>query len=338
MWAEASRIAWLLALIFLVVNSAAAQNSPDQRPDWISPFGRDHTLAGTIWSAHAKRAISRDELLEALRKSPLVLLGEVHDNADHHRLRAGLIGTLASQRRASETGPAIVFEHIRADQQPEVDGYLSAGSEHSAQGLLQVLAWEQSGWPAGSLFAPLFDEALRFRLPILGGNTSREAIKDVGRKGLAALPAKERTRVGIDVQLEAPLNQALIAEIQASHCGLLPEAAFTPMAIAQQYRDAHLADVLLAAQRNHGSSVLIAGNGHVRSDRGVPWHIRRRAPGLGTVAVVFAEVEDGNADWESYPPRDPAGVPAVDFVWFTPQADRSDPCEAMRRRFQGKKR
>jgi uncharacterized iron-regulated protein len=333
------RLAWLLLAptLLLATHSATAQELPAPPVERASPRGPGHALAGTIWSAQRKRPVSRDELADALATTPIVLLGEVHDNADHHFLRAWVIGALAGrngQGAKAEAGPAIVFEHIRADQQPMVDSYLSSSTQHSAEGLLQTLEWEQSGWPAGQVFAPLFEEALRFRLPILGGNTPRETIRSVGRQGLSALPAEERTRLRMDAQLAGPLHQALIAEIAASHCGVLPEAAFSPMAIAQQYRDAHLADVLLNAQRDHGSSVLIAGNGHVRSDRGVPWHLRQRAPTLNTIEVAFVEVETGKADVEDYLPRDPAGVPAVDFVWFTTQPQRPDPCEAMRRRFK----
>ena len=51
------------------------------------------------------------------------------------------------------------------------------------------------------------------------------------------------------------------------------------MAAAQRYRDAHMADCPHRGSARHGSAILIAGNGHVRADRGVPWHIRQRAPG-----------------------------------------------------------
>lgn len=331
------RLLLTLVLPFAIL-PATAQEFPAPPAGWDSPLGRDHRLAGVIWSAQERRPVSPEEVITALAKSSIVLLGETHDNADHHRLRAWVIGALASRRPRADGegsgGPAIVFEHIRADQQQTVDTYISTHAERTAAGLLQALDWERSGWPAGRLFTPLFEEALRLRLPILGGNTPREAIRSVGRQGLAALSAEERVRLGLDVQLESPLRQALVGEIEASHCGLLPEAAFAPMAIAQQYRDAHLANVLLTAQRQYGSAVLIAGTGHVRSDRAVPWHLRRRAPEVGSIVVAFAEVENGEGDAESYVPRDPAGGAAADYIWFTPKAERPDPCEGMRQRFQ----
>ena len=102
------------------------------------------------------------------------------------------------------------------------------------------------------------------------------------------------------------------------------------MAYAQRYRDAHLADAMLKASNQHGGAFLIAGGTHVRTDRGVPWYLRLRAPGKNVVSLMFVEVEDGNTDAGAYVPRDPDGKPAVDYLVFTPRADRPDPCEKMR--------
>ncbi len=332
--AARTRRSVLIAMGLLALPLPATAGTGVPPAEWISPHHRDHALAGTIWSAREGRAVARDALVDVLSRAPIVLLGEVHDNPDHHRLRAGIIGDLASGRRQSaRSGPAVVFEHIRADQQHIVDRALYSRRAISAEALLKQLEWERSGWPSAAMFAPLFEELLSRVLPILGGNTPGEAIRNVARHGVSALPDGERTRLGLDVELDPPLQQALVAEIESSHCGVLPASAYAPMALAQRYRDAHLAEVLLRAADGHGSAVLLAGNGHVRADRGVPWHLGRRAPALPGVVVAFVEVEPGKSDPGRYLPRDPGGRPAADYLWFTPQAERADdPCEEMRRR------
>lgn len=333
---RAGRAVLLLVLGLLPLPLAASGEkgeAPAPPAGWVSPLQRDHALVGTIWSAREGRAVSRDEVLDALSDSAIALLGEVHDNPDHHRLRAWLIGELARRRRQpGETGPAVVFEHIRADQQQKVDRFLSSPGRASAGALLRQLEWDRSGWPSASMFTPLFEAALRLDLPILGGNVPGRAIREVVRQGFSALPDEQRSRLGLDVQLETPLKAALIAEIEANHCGMLPESAFPPMALAQLYRDAHLAEVLSSAQNAHGAAVLIAGNGHIRADRGVPWHLRRRSVGISAVAVAFMEVDGSMTDAAAYVPRNPAGQPAVDYVWLTPRTERPDPCERMRQR------
>jgi hypothetical protein len=84
-------------------------------------------------------------------------------------------------------------------------------------------------------------------------------------------------------------------------------------------------------------AVLIAGNGHIRRDRGVAWHLERRgAKTEAIVSIALIEVEEGKTDAEAFLPKDPAGKPAVDFVWFTPRPARPDPCEQLRRQFEKK--
>jgi hypothetical protein len=145
------------------------------------------------------------------------------------------------------------------------------------------------------------------------------------------MAAEESARLGLDSELPAPLVEALSRELVDSHCGALPPQAIGGMAVAQRYRDAHQADAALAAAARHGSAILLAGNGHVRTDRGVPWHIRRRAPETPIVSLMILEVEDGNTAPLAYVPRAPDGRPVADLVIFTPRAARGDPCQVLRK-------
>ena len=112
----------------------------------------------------------------------------------------------------------------------------------------------------------------------------------------------------------------------------MPESAFGGMAYAQRYRDAHLADAVLKASNQHGGAFLIAGGTHVRTDRGVPWYLRLRAPGKKVVSLMFVEVEDGNTDAGSYVPRDPDGklgsrLPGFYAASRPPRSVRENACE-----------
>ena len=304
--------------------------------------GVDHPLAGTAFATGTAAVMSHAAFERLFRgtllpSAAIVLLGEVHDNPDHHVLRAALIGSFACAMPAPR---AVVLEHIRADQQPALDDLARAsvapGKFRSNAELFRVLEWDKSGWPAATMFAPLFDAAIATGLAILPGDPPRGRVRALARGEAGAVPVAERVRLRLDEPMPQPLLDALAAELKDSHCGVLPLTAIAGLSAAQRYRDAHQADAVLAAAETHGGAVLLAGNGHVRTDRGVPWHIRQRAPERKTVSVMFLEVEAGSSDPQAYVPRAPDGRPATDYVVLTPRAERPDPCEAMRRQMQNK--
>lgn len=322
---------WAAGLSTLCSSPAGAQVSTPQWRTWSAweaAARAEHVLAGLITDG---RGVPTDpartsEGVPLLPAADLVLLGEVHDNGHHHLLRAWLLRALA----AAGPSPALVFEHIRSDQQGDLDG-LKAASSPTVDDLFAALDWNQSGWPDAQLFRPLFAAALELRLPIIPGNAPMSAIRSFARGGVAALDPAERERLGLSAQLHPPLEAALVDELEASHCGLVPREAMGGLAAAQRFRDAHLAAATVEARRVHGRAVLLAGNGHVRSDRGVPWHLRRLAPDAKILAVTLVEVDPSRPEPASYAVRSPEGAPAADIMIFTPAADREDPCEAMRR-------
>jgi uncharacterized iron-regulated protein len=55
--------------------------------DWESPAERAHPLVGRIWDVKAGAFIGEDVLVARLVASRFVLLGERHDNPDHHVCR-----------------------------------------------------------------------------------------------------------------------------------------------------------------------------------------------------------------------------------------------------------
>jgi uncharacterized iron-regulated protein len=267
----------------------------------------------------------------AISTGGVLILGETHDNAVHHLLQAAAVSEFAAQGSSNTT--AIVFEQFRDDQQAGVDQFRDlerTGGPATVADLKRLVNWGKSGWP--DLYDPLFDVLIASKHPFYAGDVSRAEIMNAAKDGEAALSADDRKRLGLDIPLGKKFDAASIKEIEHAHCGALPKEAFGGMAYAQRYRDAHLADAMLKAAQRDGSAILIAGTGHARTDRGVPRYIRERAPEKKVVTVMFIEVEDGNGDGQSYVPLDPDAGPAADFIVFTPRAERSDPCEKMRKK------
>ncbi len=337
-------LAFLLALAGLAVPAVpvppAAGVSHAKKP-------QPHPLAGKYWSRD-RGAVRYATLVDAVRAADFALLGEVHDNGLHHAWRGALLRDVRGfgEPYTKAAGlppkvPALVFEHIRTDQRASLE--LFTGLVRSGQHLdrpaefFRFLKWEQSGWPDKKLFEPMISSILAGRHPLFAGDPPRDQVRAVARSGLVSLAEGEVARLGLAAVMEQRLLDALLGELEASHCGLVPKSALGNMALAQQYRDAHQAAAMIEAAQRHGAAVLLAGNGHVRSDRGVPAHLRRLAPDKKIVVVQLVEVEPGKTDPAAYAMRDPDGRPAADFLAFTERAIRTDPCAEMREKFGAKR-
>jgi uncharacterized iron-regulated protein len=280
------------------------------------------------------QVLTRD-LTAAAKDGHIILLGEIHDNAEHHRVRGEIVRQVTRAVRAADDQArvALVFEHIRTDQQRGLEEFrkLTAdGSSATSGDLFRLLDWSKSGWPDQQKFRALFDAAIEAKSPIIAGDPSRAAISAVSRAGLQSLDGDTLKTLQLDAPLPSALGDALLADIADSHCGMMPKTVLAPMANAQRYHDAHLAAVTFEAAADHGAAILLTGNGHVRADRGVPMYLNRMVPDKKAVTVMFIETAEGKIDPNIYAPKTPEGKPAADYIVFTPPAARKDPCEEMR--------
>ena len=257
--------------------------------------GWDHRLSGDAW----------------------VLLGEVHDNAQQHQLR------LAALQRAFASGwrPAIAMEQFDRERQADIE---RARRERpgDAQHVIDVAA--PSGNRAGGgwnwvFYKPFVELALRYDVPLIAANLSNGDTARIVRGGYSAVfGAAEIASLGLDIPVAPDVQAAQEREIDAGHCHALPRSVWPRMAQAQSARDAVMANALRQAAAG-GGIVLLAGNGHVRRDIGVPRWLDSAKRKI--FAVGYLEI--GN---------DSTPVTVFDAVVRTAAAERADPCAEFRRR------
>jgi uncharacterized iron-regulated protein len=249
---------------------------------------------------------------QRLRGDTVALLGEVHDNAPLHTRRfRGLQAAIQAGWR-----PAVVMEQFDTNQQSAVDAarrerprdvahLIAHASPRSSSG---AQAWD---WP---LYIPLIELALLHNLPLRAANLPRNQARRLVRGGWAEVfSAEQQDALGLSGAVPAALQAAQEREVDHGHCGALPSPVLPGMARAQMARDAVMAAVLREAlqTRPGQGAVLIAGNGHVRRDLGVPqWLAALPAQQLWVVGFVEA-----------------APIPGIyDHVVQSEVAARSDPC------------
>lgn len=297
--------------VCLILALSACSTTPQ---DWQESGGATHPLAGQIYRAADGRRVSEANLLDAAAAADFVLIGESHGNRDHHRLQARIVRALQRDARRPR---AVAFEMISADRQLDLVEHLHAHPGDAA-GLGAAVDWAASGWPDWALYEPIARVALANGAQIVAADLNQEQRRAVFDQGARALRTSFVQRTGLDRDFPATLTSDLRDELRDAHCGQAPPEVLGGMYHVQRARDAMLADRLAAASGKAGG-VLIAGNGHVRTDRGVPWYLERLKPGARTLSIGLVEVQDGVR-------RPPPDLP-YDYVWFTPRADAGqDPC------------
>ncbi|MEO3429370.1 ChaN family lipoprotein [Pelagibius sp. CAU 1746] len=273
----------------------------------------DHPLNGSLWDTRSGQPTTEDALFSAAAAADWVLIGEKHDNGEHHRLQARIVAALGRRGRRM----AVVWEMA----EPEHAGALAAARLEDVGSLEAALAWKARGWPDWDEYQPIAEAALAARMPMLPGKPSPSQVRALARgEDLAPDTAELLSR---SRRYPPAVQSDLLEELAASHCGRLPEAALAPMAEVQRFWDASMADALRqATQPPHDAegAILIAGSGHVREDRAVPWHLEGES-----LTVALVEVVAGRQTAADYPAFDPR---LFDFVWFTPRVDDKDPCAA----------
>jgi uncharacterized iron-regulated protein len=285
---------------------------------WITTLDKGLPLVAKIWQPSTATTVETDSLFAALARADFVLLGEQHDNPDHHRLQAEAIAAMVRAGRK----PTVALEMLEPDDDALVERY-RVDPLASAVGLGSVLAWEKRGWPAWTSYVPIADVAFHAALPLVSANLPRSVVRRVAHEGKQALSAEEVIGLGLDQPLAPALEASLEEELRGSHCGQLPESMVGSMALAQRARDGQMALRMLASVP---PVVLIAGAGHVRVDRGVPSRLHAAKPNARVVSVAFVEVDSKRSSPEDYASRFGAAILPFDFVWFTPRASDDDPC------------
>lgn len=311
--------------IFVAIITAAviiASESEGQTPDldgdsWESPLLGDHPLVGRIWDVEAGRFIEQDALLEAIGNARYLLLGEKHDNPDHHRIQALLIDELL----ATDNVNSVSFEMMTSASSPALNAIQQADWQ-TLDSLKTYLSWDEEGWE-WEFYGPLIRAVLEANVEIKAANISSEQMMSVYQNS-ADIQAFQTV-------LSPSAIEQLNEQIDSSHCGMLPESQFPPMVRVQQARDFEMARALIG-ERARGIDILVAGNFHVRKDLGVPNYLREADSTVSAAQVVSLAALEVEEDVTS-PAEYATGLnaePAYDYLWFTPVISDEDYCAAMR--------
>lgn len=267
------RIASLLLMAGLAAGAGAAASVPVKPQPACVPVA-----AWRVPGADAA-PLTTAQVLERIAGSRVVLLGESHDSAEHHRWQLAMLAALHARNPDLVLG----LEMFPRRVQPALDRWV-AGELTEAQFL------EQSEWRAvwsfdPGLYLPLFHFARMHRVPMAALNVDMALIREVGRSGLDAVD--EARREG--VTRPAPPPAAYLAKLrpvfeqhQDGNSGSSAQGAgdaevrFARFVESQQVWDRAMAQGIAdALARYPGATVVgILGSGHVVYGHGVPHQLQ----------------------------------------------------------------
>jgi uncharacterized iron-regulated protein len=250
-------------------------------------------------------------ILAAMAQRDVLLLGEQHDDMDHHRWQLHTLAALHAQRLDMQIG----FEMFPRRVQPVLDRWVAG--ELSERQFLEQVEWDKVWSMPAELYLPLLHFARINRIPIKALNVESSLTRSVAMRGWNAVPEAEREGVGraaeppqayVDFLFDVHRQHGQMHAGGAERIGR-KDAAFRFFVESQLTWDRAMAEALVAIgqdARRLGNppplAVGIMGSGHVRFGHGVPHQLR--ALGVGEVGTLMpldaetacAELQPGLAD------------------------------------------
>jgi len=143
-------------------------------------------VVGTWIDPATSATIATDQLLAGLAQRPVVLLGETHDNAEHHRWQLHTLAALHGHHPNMILG----FESFPRRVQPVLDQWVNGELDPVA--FLEAADWTKVWGFDPSLYLPLFDFARQNRIPMIALNIDRPFVARVRHEGWSEIPADQR--------------------------------------------------------------------------------------------------------------------------------------------------
>jgi uncharacterized iron-regulated protein len=288
------------------------------------------------------QAIDRGELFRDLvAKAAVVLLGESHTDADHHRWQlhtlAGLLG---------RGGKLVIgFEAFPRRLQSVLDDWVEGKLTDEA--FLKASEWRQVWGYDAALYMPLFQFARLNRIPMTALNVERKLVSQVGQQGWEGVPAAEREGLSDPAPASAAYQRELAgvylfkkalppgADPFSASQGASPkepdEAAlaeavrqpeFQRFVEAQLTWDRAMAEALAGARRKFSDATVVGilGSGHVAEGYGVPHQLE--ALGVAGVTALIPVAADAACML--------VGTSFADAIFTLPREDETPPPERPR--------
>jgi uncharacterized iron-regulated protein len=229
------------------------------------------------------------DIAKAADGKSYVFLGENHATRPHQQLEADVVKALVDRGRRVVVG----LEMYTRPKQDWLDQW-SAGSLSEVD-FLEKSEWKtQWGFPY-ELYKPVFEVAKANKLPMVALNVPRDWVRQVGRKGFAALNTEQRLQLPKDLFLENKAHRMVFDSLMGGHSmtGTQGDNIYS----AQVLWDEGMADTAIKWMERFGDDktvfVVVAGVGHVMYRQGINYRIERRTK-KGGITVAMSQAKEAS--------------------------------------------
>ena len=253
-------------------------------------------LAQNMSQAHS-------ELLAEFVEADVLYLGETHTDEADHIAQLEIITAMHETRGDI----AIGLEMFQRPFQPVLDRYI-AGEITEAE-LVEQSEYETRWGFDWELYAPIMRYAQTNQIPLIALNTPREITRKVAREGLSSLTGSDLEYIPpiADIDTSDENYQAMVAQVFGHHgghgnSGLSFENFFAAQVLWDETMAESVADYGTASPETQ--VIVLAGEGHVVFDFGIPNRVARR---LGDDLIAYSVLLNPDA----------TAPELADFFWFS---------------------
>lgn len=303
----------MVAAVLAGACAAAAADACEEAGAWIDPAtGAPVSVTEVVASAAAR---------------PVVLLGEVHDNADHHRWQLFVLAALHARRPDLTIG----LEMLPRRMQPVLDAWV-AGTLGEAE-FIERSEWDALWGYDAEMYLPILHFARQYRVPLIALNVERGLVSRVGEVGWAAVPEEMREGVGdpapaadgyldllatvyaVKRELSSGSGDGSAEPDPAALSAIKAEPAFARFVEAQLTWDRAMAEAIATARGAAGSPLVAALVGLAHAEHG--FGVAHQLADLGIAEVgILLPVESACAGLDAN---------SADAVFVTGPAPRARP-------------
>lgn len=220
--------------------------------------------------------VAESEVLDKLSASPIVLMGEHHQNAFHHRWHVEWVDKLYRKNAKIE----LAIEMLPVQAQPAIDQWLA--SEITDEQFVQRSGWNEYWSHDVNLYFPLLRYAKEKRIPIHAINVSDALFKAVSENGWNAIPEDKRE----GMRNPAKPNRDYLVQLARSFrrhgaptgSEVSPEegARFKRFIEVQLLWDRAMAEGIarIRGQESKPQTIAFMGSGHMMHGLGAPIQLR----------------------------------------------------------------